>query len=186
MKFILHDGVPIIETERLKLRNLRIDDVSEYYNYHTDSNLLKYYDWKPDIISDAKADIECIIQDCKNRSRIHWAITMKDNDTIIGDLGILIDSFHLKGELNYMLSKPCMRVGIMTEALESIIAYSFRETDLIRIQALSVPDNQHSNNLLIRTGFIKEGLLRKYGYNTITSKPVDLIMWALLKCEYSK
>ena len=181
-----YNGVPMIETERLILQNLRMDDVSEYYNYHSDSDLLKYYDWRPDNISDAKGDIESLIQECNNQNRIHWAITMKGKDTIIGDLGLLIDSFQLKGEINYMLSKSYMGVGIMTEALASVISYSFNETNLIRIQALSVPENQHSNNLLIRTGFIREGVLRKYGYNTITFKPVDLIMWALLKCEYSK
>ena len=180
-----YKGIPIIETKRLKLRNIRMDDMSEYYDYHTDSDLVKYYDWKPDTISDAKADIESILEDCQNLSRIHWAITMKDNDTIIGDLGILIDTFGLKGEVNYILSKSCLGFGIMTEALNSAISYCFSELDLIRIQALSVPDNQPSNDLLKRVGFIREGLLRKYGYNTITNNPVDLAMWSLLKCEYN-
>ena len=186
MEYKFCNGVPMIETERLILRNLQMEDVTEYYKYHTDSNLLEYYDWKPDAISDAKGDIESILLDCNNRNRIHWAITMKDKDMIIGDLGLLVDPFHLKGEINYMLSKSHMGAGIMTEALASVISYSFRETDLIRIQALSVPENQHSNNLLIRSGFTREGLLKKYGYNTIKARPVDLIMWALLRCENGK
>ena len=183
MDFRYYEGVPMIETDRLILRNLRMDDVSEYYKYHTDLNLLEYYDWKPDTIADAKADIESVIQDCSNQIRVHWAITMKDNDVIIGDLGLLIDSFKLKAEINYIISKSYMGQGIMSEALKTVISYSFKETDIIRVQALSVPENQHSNNLLIRAGFYREGLLRKYGYNTITSKPVDLVMWALLKYE---
>lgn len=180
----LHKGIPIIETKRLKLRNFKIDDANEYYYYHMDSDTLRFYDWKPESISDAEVDIESIIRDYENLNRIHWAITLKDNDTIIGDIGILIDSFGFKGEINYMLSKYYWGMGIMSEVLSSVISFIFRETELIRIQALSVPENQPSGNLLKRTGFNSEGLLKKYGHNTITNQPIDLTMWSLLKSEY--
>lgn len=174
-------GIPCIETERLRLRKFIIEDAPEYFSYHNFKDCLAYYDWKPDNLVDAQKDIMLIIRDYDEMSRIQWAITNKENNTIIGDCGLTIDAFGLKGEINYMLSREYWGLGIMREALNSVISYCFNETGILRIQALSHPDNQSSSELLNRLGFSLEGLLSKYGYSLVTNKPVDLNMWALLK-----
>ena len=178
-----NNGIPHIETERLRLREFATEDAAEYFNYHNAEESLAYYDWKPDTLTDAQSDIEMIISDYDSGCHIQWAITNKENNTLIGDCGLLIDTFGLKAEINYMLSKDFWGLGIMTEALNSVISYCFSETKIIRIQALSHPDNHSSSKLLTQLGFSLEGRLNKYGYSLVTNKPVDLNMWALLKDE---
>ena len=178
-----NDNFPTIETERIRLRAFRLEDTKNYFNYHNSADTTGFYDWKPETFEDAENDIKLIIRDYEKMKRIQWAISLKGDDTIIGDCGIMAEG--LKGEVNYMLSREYWGKGIMTEALGGLISFCFRQTDLIRIQALTNPDNESSGRLLERIGFIREGLLRKYGFNTITGQPVDLNMWAILKSEFS-
>ena len=178
-------GLPIIETNRLKLRSFRTEDVNEYFSYHNDLEVNEFYDWKPNTLAEAKEDIELIINSYKQTNYTRWAITLKGTDTIIGDCGLMTGD--RKGEISYILAREHWGTGIMTEAINAIIACCFRETDIIRIQALSRPDNLSSSKLLMRTGFQKEGLLRKYGHNMITNQFEDLLMWSVLRedfCNY--
>jgi [ribosomal protein S5]-alanine N-acetyltransferase len=177
----INNGIPYSETERSRLREFVVEDAAEYLNYHNMEESLAFYDWKPDTLADAQKDIEMIISDYDYESHIQWGITNKENNTLIGDCGLLIDAFGLKAEINYMLSRDYWGLGLMTEALNSVISYCFNETNIIRIQALSHPDNHSSSKLLTQLGFSLEGRLNKYGYSLVTNKPVDLNMWSLLK-----
>ncbi len=178
----LFKGIPIIETNRLILRNFRIEDTNEYFSYHNDPDVIKHYDWKPNTLAEAKEDIELIINSYKQSNYIRWAITLKGTDTIIGDCGLMTG--YLKGEISYILSKEHWGTGIATEAINAIISCCFHETDMIRIQALSQPDNHSSSKLLTKTGFQNEGLLRKYGHNLITKQFDDLFMWSVLREDF--
>jgi ribosomal-protein-alanine N-acetyltransferase len=178
----IFERLPIIETERLRLRNFRVEDAEEYFYYHSICEISDGYDWRPDTVSEAEEDINATIEDYKTMESIRWAIVEKGNDKIIGDCGIITDGY--KGEFNYMLSKLFWGKGIMTETLNAVASVCFEETNLQRLQALTLPENQPSNNLLKRLGYTKEGTLRKYGYNTVTGKLVDLNMWSLLREEY--
>ncbi len=173
--------IPVIETKHLKLRNFTIGDADEYYRYHCNKEVLKYYDWRPETLEDAKKDIELIIDDYKGLGFIRWAVTLKENDVIIGDCGYIIQG--LKGEISYILSKEYWHKGLMTEAVNGLIAFGFNEINLLRIQALTDPLNEPSKRILYKLGFKEEGFLRKYSYNAITKEYNDAIMWSLLKDE---
>lgn len=175
-------GLPLIETEHLKLRNFRSEDAREYYLYHNNPYTIRYYDWKPNTLAEALDDIKLIISCYKDLSYIRWAITLKETDTIIGDCGLVLGE--QKGEISYILNQKYWGHGFMAEAINAIISVYFRETDVYRIQALSLPENKSSNKLLQKLGFRKEGLLKKYGHNMITNQYIDLQMWATLKEEY--
>jgi ribosomal-protein-alanine N-acetyltransferase len=73
----------------------------------------------------------------------------------------------------------------MTEALDAIIGFGFREVGLHRIQAVVMPGNKGSEKLLEKLGFRREGVLR--GYENWRKKGfVDLLMFSLLRCEYER
>lgn len=53
--------------------------------------------------------------------------------------------------------------------------------EIVRPQALADVENKASQRVLVKAGFIKEGILRKYGYHK--GKIVDLVMYSLLSTE---
>lgn len=64
--------------------------------------------------------------------------------------------------LGYGLDRGYEGRGIMREALESAIAYMFREQNFHRVIANYVPRNERSGGLLRRLGFVVEGFARDY------------------------
>lgn len=181
MNNIKIERFPIIKTERLILRNFKLEDAKEYFYYHSLPEATEYYDWKPKTYANAEEDVKLIISDYEEMKFIRWAITLKGSDVLIGDCGYILDG--LKGEISYMLSKLQWNKGLMTEALNAVILFGFQKLKLERIQALTLPGNAPSLRLLHKLGFTKEGLLRKYGYNAITEQSNDLVMLSILKTD---
>ena len=71
----------------------------------------------------------------------------------------------------------------MTESLSAMIGFGFVELELNRIEAVIMPDNTASINLLEKLGFRKEGLLAEY--EKWGSKGfVDLYMFAILRRDW--
>lgn len=182
MESKIFEGLPIIATENLIIRNFRIKDAENYFYYHNISDAVEFYDWKPDTPIAARENIKEIIDDYKELQSIRWAITQKSSDSIIGDCGILTDGS--KAEISYILSKDYWGKGVMSEALKAVISVCFKETEIYRVQALTLHENIPSGRILQKLGFTEEGVLRKYGYNPLTDKRIDLIMWSLLKEEH--
>uniref|UniRef100_A0A2P2N4Q5 N-acetyltransferase domain-containing protein n=1 Tax=Rhizophora mucronata TaxID=61149 RepID=A0A2P2N4Q5_RHIMU len=53
--------------------------------------------------------------------------------------------------------------------------------DLVRLQAFVIIENKGSQRVLEKVGFLKEGLLRKYGYNK--GKIEDLFIYSFLSTD---
>ncbi len=66
------------------------------------------------------------------------------------------------GEVGYLLSGHARGRGLATRAMGLLVAWSFQELGMGRVQALVHPDNPRSARVLDRLGFKCEGLLRHY------------------------
>jgi ribosomal-protein-alanine N-acetyltransferase len=66
------------------------------------------------------------------------------------------------GEIGYLLSERARGRGVATRALGLLLRWSFAELRMGRVQALVHPDNPGSARVLVRLGFRREGLLRRY------------------------
>lgn len=64
--------------------------------------------------------------------------------------------------LGYWMGEPYAGQGYMTEALELVVHFAFRDLGLHRIEAACLPTNEPSQRLLRRVGFREEGLARAY------------------------
>jgi ribosomal-protein-alanine N-acetyltransferase len=175
-------GLPIIETDRLILRDLRFEDADAYFHYHNLDAALEYYDWRPNSLDEAIESIRSIRADYEEQKYLHFAITLKESDQLIGDCGIFFADH--KGEINYMLDPTYWGKGYMKEALTGLMSLCFKEADVYRIQAMTLPDNDASRSMLTSLNFTCEGTLRKYGFNALKNDYIDLLMWSLLKSEF--
>ncbi|XP_054804720.1 uncharacterized protein LOC129307828 [Prosopis cineraria] len=70
-----------------------------------------------------------------------------------------------RAHISYALGVDHWGKGIVTEALRMAIPLVFKQFPyLYRIEALVDIDNKGSQTVLEKLGFVKEGLLRKYGF----------------------
>lgn len=172
---------PIIQTERLLLRNVKKEDASDMLKYLSDEVVVKHMGLDPfQNVKDALEEIHWYDSIYKECSGIRWGITLKGEDKVIGTCGFLNRALkHYKAEVGFELSKEYWERGIAGEALEAVIKYGFQNFELERIEALIEPENIASQRLVEKQGFTKEGLLRHYEYTN--GKFDDLYMYSILK-----
>ncbi len=66
------------------------------------------------------------------------------------------------GTLGYWIGRQFAGKGYMSEAVKGLVAYSFDELGLHRVEAACLPANEPSRRLLARVGFAEEGYARAY------------------------
>lgn len=115
-----------------------------------------------------------------NRSFLLFLLHDKETGRIIGRCGIHNwNADHFRAEIGYnMIEENLKRKGFMSEAIEAIIAYGFRELNLNRIEALVAPGNVPSIRLLQKNNFIQEAVLKQHYLHE--GKYEDSLMFALL------
>lgn len=177
---------PVLETDRLILRQVTYDDASSLLKYLSDIDVMKYYGLEPfKSIDEAIEEIYWYKQIFREGTGIRWGISLRGQDQIIGSCGFFDRAEeHYRAEIGYELSKEHWGKGLASEALRAVIRYGFEQMNLQRIQALIEPPNIPSQKLVERQGFIREGLLRSYEYTC--GKFDDLYMYSMLKQDYKE
>ena len=84
----------------------------------------------------------------------------------IGSIGLMLgkDVHRFTAEMGYWLSEPYWGKGIMTDAVQYLTAWAFRELKLHRIFAEPYATNTASHRVLEKAGFTREGVLRSSAF----------------------
>ena len=146
---------PVLFTERLVLRQLDLSDAEELMRLRADDKVNEFIDRPKTVtVEDAKAFIEKINQLITNNQSIYWAITLKNNQAVIGTICCWnIDNLSDIGEIGYELKPEFQGKGIMYEAISKVIDFCFKEIKLKVITALPKKDNSKSIQLLLKKDF---------------------------------
>lgn len=176
------DTFPVLETNRLVLRQVTNDDANDMLCYLSDEVVMKYYGLEPfKSIADAMDEISWYQSIFENKTGIRWGITLKGR--VIGSCGFHNQvSHHSRTEIGFELSREYWGQGIAREAIGVILKYGFEHMELNRIEALIEPPNLSSQKLVEKQGFVREGLLRQYEYTS--GKFDDLYMYSMLKQDF--
>jgi [ribosomal protein S5]-alanine N-acetyltransferase len=155
---------PILQTDRLILRQLTMEDIDFVYKHFSDSKVTQYLMDEPPVVdyAQAKAIIEFYLAP-EDKMHNRWGIVRKADNCLIGTCGYhkwMKAYFH--AEIGYDLSPDCWGQGYMLEAIRAVIHNGFERMGLNRIEALVYINNDRSIKLLQRFGFKQEGLLRDY------------------------
>ncbi|MEW8987804.1 MAG: GNAT family N-acetyltransferase, partial [Bacillus sp. (in: firmicutes)] len=126
---------PVIETERLILRQITKDDAEDIFKYLSDENVMKYYGLEPfKSIDEAMEEIGWYQSTFDEGSGVRWGITLKGHGKVIGSCGFLNKvPQHYRSEIGFELSKDHWGKGIANEALAAVIHYGFEQLNLQRI-----------------------------------------------------
>ena len=93
--------------------------------------------------------------------RPHFALTT--NDRLIGGVGFErgSDVERLSAVITYWLGRQYWGHGIATMVVAGVSRYAFEQTEIIRLSARVFDGNMASDRVLLKCGFVKEGILRK-------------------------
>ncbi|PEZ07591.1 GNAT family N-acetyltransferase [Bacillus sp. AFS018417] len=177
---------PILETERLILRELIEDDAQGILNCFSNEDVLRYYGQNPlTDLEQVKNIIRNFLNNYKEKRGIKWGIEIKEREGIIGTIGFHDwSSEHKRAEIAYVLLPEHWGKRYATEAALKVISYGFHELELTRIGAVVFTENKASNVLLTKLGFQNEGVLRNYMYQN--NVPYDTNVYSLLPTTATK
>lgn len=175
---------PILETERLLLRQIVQTDAEDIFIIRSDANVMRYI---PRPIAQTVDDVFPLIQMIEDfltkGERINWAMELKSTGKLIGMIGYVnIKEQHYRAEVGYALAAVHHRNGYMMEALKSVVQYGFQEMNLHSIEAIVDADNVASNALLLEAGFVKEAYFREDFYHNTSFR--NSIHYGILKSEF--
>ena len=160
-------GTACLETERLILREFKIEDADDmYHHWASDEKVTRYLTWPPhQSVEDTKQLLALWIQSYEKGDSYNWGIVVKDKSTLIGNISVTnIDQKTNTVEIGYCIGQPYWGHGYVAEALKEVISYLFKEGyDLVR--ARHDKNNPRSGQVMIKAGMKYEGTLRKYAKN---------------------
>jgi ribosomal-protein-alanine N-acetyltransferase len=129
---------PVLTTERLTLRKLRISDAKTLYPLYSDTEAMKYYGHAHhQRLEDTEALLKRLEERYQAHEGIRWGVTLHGDDTVLGTCSLHhFDLGHRHVETGYDLHPAYWGKGIMKEAMIAVLSYSFHELDMHRIEAI--------------------------------------------------
>jgi RimJ/RimL family protein N-acetyltransferase len=145
----------ILETPRLLLRHLVMDDLDELFVLYSDPEIRRYFPEGVLNYDDTKEELEWHMNGHPRHPELGlWATVHKKTGKFIGRCGLLpweIDG-KLEIEIAYLLDKNFWHQGLATEASNGIMKYAFEKLNLSRLICLIDPDNVASQRVAERIG----------------------------------
>jgi RimJ/RimL family protein N-acetyltransferase len=163
LSFDWGEELPTLAASRVVLRPLRSDDVPALYEIFSDREALRYWSWTPFTELAAAEELFLEIQEgFRQRTLFQWGVARRSDDAVIGTCTLFrLELEHRRAELGFILARSQWGSGLMSEALNALIAFAFDPLQLHRLEADVDPRNARSLRCLKRLGFQREGLLRQ-------------------------
>ncbi len=156
---LTHKGTQTIETSRLILRRAVRDDAEPMFrNWATDSEVTKYLTWPPhETVEVTQSLLERWITEYEKDDYYHWMIVLKEIGEPIGSLLATTVGRAQSAHIGYCIGKKWWHQGIMTEALQAVMAYLFENVGYHRIESMHDPNNPNSGRVMRKCGMKYEG-----------------------------
>jgi RimJ/RimL family protein N-acetyltransferase len=154
--------VPVIETERLRLRGWRDDDLDPYAELCADPEVMQYFG--PDGATKTRAEsaeqLAGFVQHWVDHDLGLWCAADRESDRCIGFLGLAIPFFLPEVmpavEIGWRLSRVSWGRGLATEGAISVRDYAFGTLGLARIVSIARVENQRSWRVMEKLGMTRD------------------------------
>jgi [ribosomal protein S5]-alanine N-acetyltransferase len=159
----LFSVIPIIESERLILRQLTSEDAADFFACQSDPDVFRHAGRTEETsLESARHMLNILFKRHQERTMLSWAIVLKEDQRLIGrfQMEAWSDENH-RAAVGYLLGKQYWGKGYATEALRAVIAYLFEQTTVNRIDTFAWAENVASTRVMEKAGMRFEGLARQ-------------------------
>lgn len=169
---------PVIETARLRLRPMTVDDVPDLREWMPDRTLYAYWGKGP-----GKADKNPALlfeRPEKPTKSFHLGIEENESGKVVGELWVYLIVGDRMATVAIRLSPTCQGCGFGTEALAAMTRFCFEHTELQRLVTEVDVRNLASQRMLEKCGYTREGLIRQ---GKMVSTWCDYYIYAMLSTD---
>jgi len=172
------DAVRTIETERLILRPLTMEDFEVVHSWGSNPANVRYMAWGPSGEEDTRAFLESV------KAGSDFAVVLKETKKVIGSCGIYPNDEMDTAELGWILHIDHWKNGYGTELCGELLRYGFEDLKLRRIFAPCAAVNYGSYRIMERNGMRREALYVKGFWARVDKEWIDEAVYAILAEEY--
>ncbi|WP_185213550.1 GNAT family N-acetyltransferase [Sphingobacterium mizutaii] len=148
----------ILETDRLYLRELNIQDSEDFYNLNLNPNVIRYTGNSAfKNIEEAKQFL-LNYQDYELNGFGRWAVIEKENEEFLGWCGLKYDKGNNETDIGFRFFEEKWNKGYATEIAKACVEYGFEKLNLKTIIGRAMKNNIASIKVLEKIGlqFVNE------------------------------
>ena len=178
--------LPIIETKRLILRNISINDAQDMYEYSQTDLVGPNAGWAPHTsIHETMVVINLFKSQAARTGLGVFAIVLKENNKMIGTIELFNHYSNFKAEMGYALNPKYWGQGIIPEAGKALLKWGFEQLNLKRIEINLFTENYQSERVCQKLGLTLEGIIRN-GYMRYDGKIFDEKKYSITDVDFNK
>ena len=181
--FVKFAQYPSIETKRLLLRPVTLDDAEAMFEYASDRENTRYTFPTNQSLEETKNNIaQFYLASPLGR----WGIELKSNGQFIGTIDLhKIDTVLKKAAIGYIINKKYWNQGLTTEANRAVIELAFEKIGMNKLVALHDKDNPASGKVMQKSGmrFSHEETYARMD-NTEPGRIITRVHYVLTKEDY--
>ena len=149
-------------TERLVLRRPRAEDVDViFHRYASDPDVTRYLAWlRHTTLDDTRAFLHFSDAEWRLWGCGPYLIWSADEQTLLGSTGLAFVT-RAVASTGYVFAKDAWGQGYATEVLRAMTQLA-RSLGVRRLEAVCHVDHRASERVMIKAGFVREGILRRH------------------------
>lgn len=171
------------ETERLIIRRIQAEDWQDFYEI-LGNELTMNFLGRANTLEEVKGYVENQSNQEYHDYSGNYAIVLKDENKVIGQFGLEINSKHSKASISYLFNSNYWNKGYAIESAKYMVDYAFNKINLNRIEGDCVEENESSLKIFKKLNMKYEGKFRKARFNKRLNKYFDVVYYAILNSEY--
>ena len=143
-------NIPILETERLLLRPLTLEDAEAVFKWVSDERVTKYMPYSSyTSVENVRKWLSTVGNE---ESTYNYGFVLRDNNLLIGSGDIGYNSEKETWDFGYNLRFDSWNLGYATEATKAMISFVFKEFDARCFSANHAMDNPASGRVMKKCG----------------------------------
>ncbi len=149
---------PILQTERLLMRPLTMDDAQHIFNaWASDDEVSLFMRWNTHKSIEETKEWLLLEQANIDSDNYNWGFVLNESGKLIGSGGLLLNHKKNCYELGYNLMKAQWGKGFATEASKKIIDFAKYTLNLNKLYCGHANENFRSENVIKKLGFDYHG-----------------------------
>lgn len=154
--------LPVLQHAHAYLRPIQADDLPVWAAYLRLPQVYQHTSWNLQAVSELEPHLASR-QVHQPDSPFRLAIACPHSHVLLGSIGFhTVSALNKSAELAYDLTPDAWGRGIASAAAMTMTDWAHAEAGIIRVQATVLESNERSMAVLLRCGFVREGLLASY------------------------
>jgi RimJ/RimL family protein N-acetyltransferase len=161
----------VLETERMTLRRMDLNDVDNLLGIFSDPEAMRYYPSTKDE-AETRGWIEWNLRSYENNGFGLWIATLKHTNQFAGQCGLVVQEVEGKREveIGYLFLRKLWGQGLASEAARACRDYGFNQLGFTRLISLIDVRNMASRRVAEKAGMTLEK---------------EIVKWNKLICVYA-